>query len=267
MGPLPPPAVFQLAERGAFTQVRKKETRMRAAWIVLISLALASATAAANPCKAEAKKRLTYLALDANRNFDVREFSETAIEQYRYVVDNASSRLDNRAAYLSCRNLTAMLHHAELLDERAELLEGCDETSVNSFLNSRMPAVENAQDRVGGEPTSDGIAPGDWLPIVRVAPVYPRKMLRDGIVGVVLVEFGISKGGTVVDPRAIISSDKRFEKSAIQAVRKFRYKPRVVNSERVDSTGVVTSISFSLVGNDAHYTTYPQCEARGGQET
>ncbi len=236
---------------------------MRKVLACLIALTLASTTAAADVCRNEAKKRLTYLALDANRNFDVREFSETAVEQYRYVVDNATTRLDKRAAYLSCRNLTAMLHHADLLKKRAALLEGCDEKPVNSFLNSLMPADADSQNEAQSERTTGGIAPGDWLPIVRVAPAYPRNMLSKGIVGVVLVEFGISKGGTVVDARAIISSDKRFEKAAVQAVRKFRYKPRVIGGEPVVSTGAVTSISFSLVDDDRPYTTYPQCEAEG----
>lgn len=231
---------------------------MRNVWVFVIALVLVSTTAMADLCKDEAKKRLTYLALDANRNFDVREYSDSAIEQFRYVVDNADSRLDKRAAYLSCRNLTAMLHHAELLDERAELLEGCEEEAVNSFLNSLMPAD------VKGEQTPDGIAPGDWLPIVRVAPVYPRNMLSQGIVGVVLIELEISKDGNVVDPKVMISSDKRFEKAAVRAVRKFRYKPRVINSERVGATGVVASIKFSIVDNDALYTTYPQCTAQEG---
>lgn len=235
---------------------------MRNALVSVIALMLVSATAMADLCKDEAKKRLTYMALDANQNFKVREYSDAALEQYRFVVDNADSRLDKRAAYLSCRNLTAMLHHANLLDERPELLEGCEEEAVNSFLSSLMPAEASSQGWSEEDQTVKGIAPGDWLPIVRVAPVYPRNMLSQGIVGVVLIEFGISKDGRVVDPRVMISSDKRFEKAAIKAVKKFRYKPRVINSEPVESTGVVTSISFSLVDNDALYTTYPQCEAK-----
>ena len=235
---------------------------MRFVWASLISLMLVSAPAMADVCKDEAKKRLTYLAIDASWNFDVREYSDAAIEQYRYVIDNAESRLDKRAAYVSCRNLTAMLHHAGLLDDRSELLEGCDEKAVNSYLGSLMPAEAASQGWSKDDPQVEGIAPGDWLPIVRVAPIYPRNLLSQGVVGVVMIEFGVSKEGRVVAPRVIISSDKRFEKAALKSVKKFLYKPRVIDSEPVESTGVVTSISFSLVDNDDLYTTYPKCAAK-----
>lgn len=235
---------------------------MRIIWASITALLLVSTTAMADICKDEAKKRLTYLALDAFWDFEPREYSDAAIEQYRYVVDNAQSRLDKRAAYLSCRNLTAMLHHAGLLDERPELLEGCDEKAVNSFLNSLMPAEASSQGWSEDDPQVEGIAPGDWLPIVRVAPVYPGNMLAQGVNGVVLVEFGISRDGRVVAPRVVISSDKRFEKAAIKAVKKFRYKPRVINSEPVEATGVLTSIRFYTDDNDALYTTHPKCAAR-----
>ena len=210
--------------------------------------------------KTKQKKRLTYLALDAAHNYQVWEFSDAAIEEYRYVVESATTRLDERAAYLSCRNLTAMLHHAGLLDDRPELLEGCDDESVNSFLGSIMPEEAPPQDGLPGEFTADGVVPGDYLPIVRVSPVYPRKMLRKGINGVVVVEFTIATDGTVTNVEVIASSNKQFEKPAVNAARRFKYKPRVIDGERVDTTGVEVSITFALVGNDELYTTFPKCE-------
>ena len=234
---------------------------MRASSFFLIALALVTSPATADVCKDEAKKRLTYLALDAAHNYQVQEYSEAAIKENRYVVENARTRLDKRAAYLSCRNITGMLHHAGLLEDRPGLLEGCDDTAVSSFLGSIMPEEAESKNGEQGASTPDGVAPGDYLPIVRISPVYPRDMLRDGINGVVIVEFTVATNGTVANAKSIASSNKRFEKPALQAARRFKYKPRVIDGERVDTTGVEVSITFSLVGNDELYTAFPQCDS------
>ncbi len=41
---------------------------------------------------------------------------------------------------------------------------------------------------------------GEYLPIVKVAPVYPRRALQRGIEGFVIVEFTVTKQGAVRDP-------------------------------------------------------------------
>ncbi len=49
---------------------------------------------------------------------------------------------------------------------------------------------------VSAEETSDG----EYLPIVKVSPQYPRRALAQGMVGWVIVEFVITEQGTVRDP-------------------------------------------------------------------
>lgn len=48
-----------------------------------------------------------------------------------------------------------------------------------------------------------GISDGEYLPIVKVQPVYPRRALERGLVGWVIVEFTVTAQGTVKDPVAI----------------------------------------------------------------
>jgi protein TonB len=88
---------------------------------------------------------------------------------------------------------------------------------------------------------------GEYLPIVKVAPVYPRRAQTRGIEGYVLLEFVVTKTGAVRDPVVIEASPPGiFDRAALQAALKFKYKPKVVNGEPIDVAGVRNLITFEL---------------------
>ena len=87
---------------------------------------------------------------------------------------------------------------------------------------------------------------GEYLPIVRVAPIYPSRALSRGIEGYVDLEFTVTTAGTVKDPVVIESTSSLFNRAAIRAVLKFKYKPRVVDGQPVEVPGVKTRIRFEL---------------------
>ena len=106
------------------------------------------------------------------------------------------------------------------------------------------PEVSATTD-IGG-PGGMNIAEGDYLPIVRVAPVYPSRALSRGLEGFVDMSFTVTTAGTVKDPIVIQSTSSLFERAAIRAVLKFKYKPRVVDGVPVEVPGVKTRITFEL---------------------
>lgn len=87
---------------------------------------------------------------------------------------------------------------------------------------------------------------GEYLPIVRVAPVYPNRALSRGLEGYVDLKFVVTEAGTVEDPVVTYSTSSLFERAAIRAVLKFKYKPRVVDGKPVRVPGVETRIRFAL---------------------
>lgn len=90
---------------------------------------------------------------------------------------------------------------------------------------------------------------GEYLPIVRVAAVYPRRALQRGIEGFVDVEFIVTKLGSVRDPKVIQASPEGiFEQAAIDATLKYKYKPRVVNGEAMEVSGVEVRVTFEIGG-------------------
>ena len=111
-------------------------------------------------------------------------------------------------------------------------------------INIAPPTVATNTD-IGG-PGGMNIAEGDYLPIVRVAPVYPARALSRGLEGYVDMSFTVTTAGTVRDPIVMFSTSSLFERAALRAVLKFKYKPRVVDGIPVDVTGVKTRISFQI---------------------
>ncbi len=119
--------------------------------------------------------------------------------------------------------------------------------------NSDGNAVDFSAD-VGADVSLDGglaleSGDGEYLPIVKVAPVYPRRALQRGIEGYVIVEFTVTKQGSVRDPLVVESNPEGiFERAAMDAALKFKYKPRVVNGEPAEVSGVQNRITFEIDG-------------------
>ena len=111
-------------------------------------------------------------------------------------------------------------------------------------INIAPPTV--ASDIEIGGPGAMNIAEGDYLPIVRVAPVYPARALSRGIEGYVDMSFTVTTTGTVKDPIVVFSTSSLFERAASRAVLKFKYKPRVVDGLPVEVSGVKTRITFKI---------------------
>lgn len=111
-------------------------------------------------------------------------------------------------------------------------------------INIAPPSVSTNMD-IGG-PLAMNIAEGDYLPIVRVAPVYPARALSRGLEGYVDMSFTVTTAGTVRDPIVIFATSSLFIRAAERAVLKFKYKPRVVDGVPVDVAGVKTRITFLI---------------------
>ncbi len=110
----------------------------------------------------------------------------------------------------------------------------------------KIPAPEVSANVDIGGPGGMNIAEGDYLPIVRVAPIYPARALSRGVEGYVDMGFTVTTSGTVRDPVVLFSTSSLFERSATRAVLKFKYKPRVVDGVPVDVPDVKTRISFQI---------------------
>jgi len=101
----------------------------------------------------------------------------------------------------------------------------------------------NIDMQMGG---TDFAVDGEYLPIVRVEPLYPRRAQSRGIEGHCDMEFTVMKTGEVTNAVAVECTSSVFTNSSIKAVLKWKYKPRVVNGEPIDSPGVRTRLTYKF---------------------
>ena len=94
-----------------------------------------------------------------------------------------------------------------------------------------------------------GAAPNDRdiVPVVRVRPMYPQRAAQRRIEGWVEVEFKISKTGSVKDAKVLQSQPAgTFDRAALRAIRKWKYKPQIENGVAVEAHGVTVRLKFEL---------------------
>lgn len=99
---------------------------------------------------------------------------------------------------------------------------------------------------IGNFQQVDQAAEGDIIPVVVIRPMYPREAAIGAIEGWVKVEFTITPVGTVTDARVVDAQPARiFNREAIRAILKWKFKPRVVDGVAVDRRATQV-IDFTL---------------------
>jgi periplasmic protein TonB len=106
--------------------------------------------------------------------------------------------------------------------------------------------VETEIEMSGG--FSLGVGEGDYLPIVKVAPIYPQRALSRGIEGYCVVQYVVTKTGTIRDPFVIEDqcTSTLFHSASVQAALKFKYKPRVIDGVAVEVPGVQNKFTYDI---------------------
>lgn len=85
------------------------------------------------------------------------------------------------------------------------------------------------------------------MPVVRVPPDYPQKAAIDGIEGWVNLSFAVDKVGNVVNVEVVDAKPKRiFNAAAKKALKKWKYKPKMVNGQAVMQEDQFVVLEFKL---------------------
>lgn len=122
---------------------------------------------------------------------------------------------------------------------------------VNNMPTPNVPPLDLG---IGGDgPNIGGIGSsvdmtenGGIIPIVTIAPNYPRKAAIAKIEGWVKIEFTITEGGTVVGPKVVGSKPVRiFDREALRAILKYKFKPKIVDGVALTQVATQT-IEFKL---------------------
>ena len=93
-----------------------------------------------------------------------------------------------------------------------------------------------------------GVGEGDYLPIVKVAPIYPQRALSRGIEGYCVVQYTVTRQGTIANPFVVEDqcTSSLFHTASVQAALKFKYKPRVIDGQAVEVPGVQNKFTYEI---------------------
>lgn len=94
-----------------------------------------------------------------------------------------------------------------------------------------------------------GIGEGDYLPIVKVAPIYPARALQRGLEGFCVIQYTVTSLGTIKGPVVVENqcTSSLFHRASLQAALKFKYKPRVIDGVAVEVPGVQNKFTYEIV--------------------
>ena len=115
---------------------------------------------------------------------------------------------------------------------------------------SAMPADAGLSLDRGG--LGFGAGEGDYLPIVKVAPIFPQRAAMQGIFGECLVEYTVTTAGTTRDVRVIKErcTSPVFYRPSIEAAERFKYKPRIIDGVAVEVEGVLNMFYYRELTED-----------------
>jgi protein TonB len=115
-------------------------------------------------------------------------------------------------------------------------------------LTFNMPGVQLSGANAGISAPGAGFGrDGDATPIVRIEPKYPPQAARDGKDGWVKLSFTINEVGGVEDVEVIDAQPKRlFNKAARRALKKWKYKPKVVDGKPQRRPGLTVQLDFKM---------------------
>lgn len=84
------------------------------------------------------------------------------------------------------------------------------------------------------------------IPLVRIQPQYPRRAARAGTQGYVTMDLVINPDGTVRDVKVTEAQPRGvFERAAVAAILKWKFKPRIIDGTPVEQRATQT-LKFSL---------------------
>lgn len=84
-------------------------------------------------------------------------------------------------------------------------------------------------------------------------PIYPAQAKAEGTEGSVVVRYGVSLDGRVVDARVESARPEGiFEEAALTAVRSWRYNPALKDGQAIAVENVLSTVRFELSDNDRY---------------
>ncbi|NCX41762.1 MAG: energy transducer TonB [Proteobacteria bacterium] len=104
---------------------------------------------------------------------------------------------------------------------------------------------------------------GEYIPLFKVQPIYPRRAQERGTEGFSIVSFTITESGTVEDAKALegycgdpegppeeMRPCTLFNSASARAALKLKYKPKIVDGKATPVEGVLHRFTFIMADDE-----------------
>lgn len=111
---------------------------------------------------------------------------------------------------------------------------------------TQLPVGLDGSVRIGG--MNFDASEGEYLPIVKIAPVYPHRAAVAGLEGECVVVYTVTTTGATRDVRIVESmcTDRVFHSASVAAAKKFKYKPRVIDGQAMEVHDVTNRFIYEV---------------------
>lgn len=182
---------------------------------------------------------------------DVDGYGPRTVDRIKTLSEDAkatrSTALAERDRLLAEGN-TADAGTSETINSLLTEIDDC-QSSVSGGVNRVQAALASRSKESGSKQSKENAGPADreFRQIVGAPAEYPRRAIRRGVEGEVLVRFTITAEGDVSDI-SIIKADPEgwFEDSVREAVAKYKFQPRIRGGKPVPTENVERKVVFQL---------------------
>lgn len=174
----------------------------------------------------------------------------------QYLIASADPKIDDKKQtkladiYMPDREIETQIDQkVEKVDDPDEPPPDLDSPDLDMNMDNMEVVNIAPQTKVDISVTTGTMTQGDgeYLPIVKVAPIYPRRAQSRGITGYCIVEYAVTTTGAIRDPRAVdCQPSGLFDDASVKAALKFKYKPRVVDGVAIEVSGVQNKFTYEL---------------------
>ena len=104
---------------------------------------------------------------------------------------------------------------------------------------------------------------GEYIPLFKVQPIYPRRAQERGTEGFAIISFTITEQGTaenaiviegkcgdINNPEVVMRDCSIFNNSSLRAAAKLKYKPKIVDGNPVKVDGVAYRFRYEMEEDD-----------------
>jgi protein TonB len=173
----------------------------------------------------------------------------------QFMINSGQNAMDNDGAYrivdfvrVERENIVETKKEKPEPPEKPEEMPDIPEPVVSNEQTTlqiamvRPPVTMNSS--MGG--IGFGARDGEYLPIVKVAPIYPPRAAQRGVEGYVIVSYTVTTTGETRDVVVVESTSTLFDRAAVDSALRYRYQPRIIDGSPVEVVGVTTKIVFEL---------------------